>query len=225
MENRLTSSQTQLISEVLKKYGIDSPVLRAELTDHYAETIEVQIREGIDFEVAFERFKAENSWLKLRKLQHQHEEIHAKSFLRYFKGFLHEIFFGRRIWLSYPIFFLVYLTFSQPTVFVEAFIYLLQFTSIATAIYIIVRIASSNRKKLWDFKKVANLTAVQLYLGLYLPIAGFTSFGDLPFERFRFATEINVLFHSLWIFSLIFTLNAYQRSEMYRQNFLRTLAR
>lgn len=225
MGNRLTSSQTQLVSDVLKKYGIDSPVLRAELTDHFAESIELQMREGIDFDVAFEKFKADNSWLKLRKLQHQHEELHATSFLRYFRGFLREMFVGRRLWVTYPTFFLIYLIFSEPSVSSEAFICLLQFTSIATAIFMMVRIATSTRRKLWDFKKVINLTAIQLYLGLYLPIVGLTSFGHPPFQGFRFATEVNVIFHGLWIFSLIFTIEAYLRSEKFRRNFLRTLAR
>ncbi len=210
-----------MIVDQLKKYGIDSPDLRAELTDHYAERIEVQMSEGMDFQLAFEAFKASNSWLKLRKLQHLHEEIHTKRFLSYLRQFLREIFFGRISWVTYPVLVMLYFVFDSSYYFSEALLYLLQITSVAIALFTILKIAMSTRKKLIYFQRFLSFAFAQLYLGvyLYLPVLGYGSVGKPMFQDILLATELNVLFYGFWILSLIFTIRIYWRSEQYRLAF------
>jgi hypothetical protein len=84
MKNRyLSEVQLEQVSAVLKKYGIESDDLLDELTDHYARLIEEHMENGKTFDEAFGIFVSENSWLKLRKLQHAHWKYSEKSLLKF----------------------------------------------------------------------------------------------------------------------------------------------
>jgi hypothetical protein len=51
----LDQVQLKKVSDQLEKYGIESPDLRAELTDHYAGESEEQMLNGKTFDEAFNR--------------------------------------------------------------------------------------------------------------------------------------------------------------------------
>jgi hypothetical protein len=84
MKNQyLSEVQLEQVSAVLKKYGIESDDLLDELADHYARLIEERMESGKTFDEAFGKFVSENSWLKLRKLQHAHWKYSEKSLLKF----------------------------------------------------------------------------------------------------------------------------------------------
>lgn len=79
----LSDFQLDQVRAVLKKYGIESDDLLDELTDHYAGLLEEQIVNGASFDEAFQAFVSQNSWLKLRKLQHAHWKYSEKSLFKF----------------------------------------------------------------------------------------------------------------------------------------------
>jgi len=84
MKNQyLSEVQLEQVSAVLKRYGIESDDLLDELTDHYARLIEERMEKGETFDKAFGKFVSENSWLKLRKLQHAHWKYSEKSLFKF----------------------------------------------------------------------------------------------------------------------------------------------
>jgi len=87
----LSDLQLDQVRAVLKKYGIESDDLLDELTDHYAGLLEEQIEKGASFDEAFQTFVSENSWLKLRKLQHAHWKYTEKSTKRFLLSLLRDI--------------------------------------------------------------------------------------------------------------------------------------
>lgn len=87
----LSDFQLDQVRAVLKKYGIESDDLCDELTDHYAGKLEEQMESGTSFDEAFQAFVSENSWFKLRKLQHEHWKHADKSIKRYVLGLFREI--------------------------------------------------------------------------------------------------------------------------------------
>jgi len=105
----LSQVELEQIQSILKKYGIESTDLQEELTDHYAGKIEEQIKNGASFDEVFQKFVAENSWLKLRKLQHAHWKYAEKSLLKFIRGSLMELYSSYRlifvilavVWLSF----------------------------------------------------------------------------------------------------------------------------
>ena len=87
----MSDLQLDQVRAVLKKYGIESDDLLDELTDHYAGLLEEQIEKGASFDEAFQTFVSENSWLKLRKLQHAHWKYTEKSTKRFLLSLLRDI--------------------------------------------------------------------------------------------------------------------------------------
>jgi hypothetical protein len=93
----LSDFQLDQVRAVLKKYGIESDDLLDELTDHYAGLLEEQIGKGASFDEAFQTFTSENSWFKLRKLQHAHWKYADKSIKRYVLSHLKEIWLTPKV--------------------------------------------------------------------------------------------------------------------------------
>lgn len=93
----LSEFQVQKISDILRKYGIESPGLLEELTDHYSGEIEEKMEAGCSFEEAFDEFVGNNSWLKLRKLEHAYVEYRDKSLRRYIIARLKEVWMTPKI--------------------------------------------------------------------------------------------------------------------------------
>jgi hypothetical protein len=79
----LSESQVESVAAVLSKFGIESPGLMEELTDHFSGEIEEKMKKGESFEAAFDEFVANNSWLKLRKLEHAYVKYKEKSLRRF----------------------------------------------------------------------------------------------------------------------------------------------
>jgi hypothetical protein len=93
----LSDFQLDQVRVVLRKYGIESDDLCDELTDHYAGILEERIEKGASFDEAFQTFVSENSWLKLRKLQHAHWKYADKSIKRYVISLLREIWLTPKV--------------------------------------------------------------------------------------------------------------------------------
>ena len=93
----LSEFQLDQVRAVLRKYGIESDDLCEELTDHYAGLLEEQIEKGASFDEAFQTFVSENSWFKLRKLQHTHWKYADKSIKRYLLSLLREVWLTPKV--------------------------------------------------------------------------------------------------------------------------------
>lgn len=93
----LSEFQLDQVRSVLKKYGIESDDLCDELTDHYARQLEEQIENGASFDEVFQEFVAQNSWLKLRKLQHAHWKYSEKSLFKFMWNSLRSLYSFPRI--------------------------------------------------------------------------------------------------------------------------------
>lgn len=96
----LTSTQMARVDAQFKKYGVDSPELREELTDHFAAVIWERMEAGASFDQAFSQFVSENSWLKLRKLHWRHLEYSQKSVKRQALYALRKAYAGPLVWLT-----------------------------------------------------------------------------------------------------------------------------
>ena len=93
----LNEVQLEQIQTMLKKYGIESTDLLEELTDHYAGEMEERIKEGSSFDKVFQDFVSQNSWLKLRRLQHAHWKYSEKSLFKFVRGSLAELYSSFRL--------------------------------------------------------------------------------------------------------------------------------
>jgi len=110
----LSDFQLGQVRAVLKKYGIESDDLLDELTDHYAGLLEEQIDKGASFDEAFQTFVSENSWFKLRKLQHAHWKYADKSFKRFVLGLFKEIWLTPKVILTAGVIFGLFLLLRVP---------------------------------------------------------------------------------------------------------------
>jgi hypothetical protein len=201
----LSDAQLQALAAALKKYGIESPDLLAELTDHHAGLIESKMAAGQTFEDGLHAFKSENSWLKLRKLEFEHVRIQTKSFTRYLVLFLREMFIGPRFWVAYPIIGFLYYCIGLPTSAGGPVFYFIQGCSIGTGVAILFFILAKRRSKFKQFGPLISMSLMLLYLSAYLPAAALVPGHHLVFTGFALSALANLGFYTFWVFLLIFT--------------------
>ncbi len=199
------------ISNQLKNYGIDSPDLRAELTDHYAGEIEAQMESGKSFDEAFAKFVEANSWKKLRKLEHQHVEIQAKSFQSFLGYSLREVLIGRKFWITYPLIGFLYCIIGLPEGRGEPLLFLIQSISAGVAVGVIVFMLTKARKIQKQCGPLLSLAMFQLYLSVYLPVTNLVPWSHPVFDGFYLAQEVNTFYYALWIWGIYITWKFYRK--------------
>lgn len=190
----------------LKRYGIESPELLNELSDHYAEQMEERMAAGLSAEEAFAKFKGENSWLKLRKLEYKHAEQRAQTVQRMLKGQLFQLFLGPLSLFTYPIIVLIIWLSGQELGlwkhYFIAFHIALGFAAVAIMLYIIFAKLIKRRY----FATLFQVALWGLYLAIYVPITseGYFSFSFLAEGGFGMRLLFIVLYIAIAIVIFLF---------------------
>jgi hypothetical protein len=201
----LNDEQLHDLVRALKKYGIESPDLLSELTDHYAGEIESKMMKGATFQEALKEFRSENSWLKLRKLEFKHAQIQSGSFTRSLGLFMREMFFGPRFWIAYPTLAFIYYCVSLPFGAGEPIFYFVQGCSIGVAAGILIFVIARRRSKFRQFGPLITMSLMLIYLSVYLPFTGLVPEYHPIFTGFAFSNVASMVYYSFWVFLLIFT--------------------
>ena len=81
-ERDLTDAQVSLVIDFLKRWGIDSPELVFELTDHYCEMAKDKIEKGWSFEEVLDSWKSKKHFLSLKRIQSEFEKSFKKQWTR-----------------------------------------------------------------------------------------------------------------------------------------------
>lgn len=160
----LSDFQLDQVRAVLKKYGIESDDLLDELTDHYGGIIEDQIDKGSSFDEAFQEFVSQNSWLKLRKLQHAHWKYSEKSLFKFILRSIQSIYSFPQIAAPLAVgvllyYMLVFDTTWSRTILVGVHVGLI----IQTLALFISAILKYRRHKIQDIGYVAQVSVTVLY--------------------------------------------------------------
>lgn len=143
----ITDKQLNRISSQLQKYGIETADLNEELTDHFSEEIEEAMKEGETFEVAFSRFKNQNSWLKLRKLQHARWKEVETSYQKYILHILRDLWLSPKIVLVFGLAAVIYVLINQEEYIQTAIAGLIKGYILIQTGYIAFRLFSMSRRK------------------------------------------------------------------------------
>jgi len=100
-ERDLTDVQVSLVIDFLKRWGIDSPELVFELTDHYCEKAKEMMEQGWSFEKALDSWKTKEHFLSLKRIQSEFEKSFKKQWTRSQIKALKTVFTSvQLIWLS-----------------------------------------------------------------------------------------------------------------------------
>jgi len=101
----LSDAQVSLVIDFLKRWGIDSPELVFELTDHYCEKAKDKMEQGCSFKEALDSWKTKKQMKELRQIQSDFEVIVKK---KWWKAHLQAV---KRLLLSQQLFlFLAFLS-------------------------------------------------------------------------------------------------------------------
>jgi hypothetical protein len=96
----LSKEQESLVIDFLKRWGIESPELLVEMTDHYCEMAMEKIEKGWSFEKILDSWKTKPNYLSLRKIQAEYSKNFKKQwFQEHVKAFKKLFFTGQIIWL------------------------------------------------------------------------------------------------------------------------------
>jgi hypothetical protein len=100
-ERDLTDAQVSLVIDFLKRWGIDSPELVFELTDHYCEVAKERMEQGWSFEEVLDSWKTKKHFLSLKKIQGEFEKSFKEQWTRSQIKALKTVFTSTQLlWLS-----------------------------------------------------------------------------------------------------------------------------
>lgn len=98
-EKELTDAQVSLVIDFLKRWGIDSPELVFELTDHYCEKAKERMSSGSTFEEVLDSWKTKKHFRDLRKIESEFEGIMKRKWRRSLLLALKQLFFSQQLFL------------------------------------------------------------------------------------------------------------------------------
>ncbi|MGB6036477.1 MAG: hypothetical protein WBG42_09415 [Cryomorphaceae bacterium] len=161
----LSEFQLDQVRAVLKKYGIESDDLLDELTDHYSGLLEEQIEKGASFDEAFQTFVSENSWFKLRKLQHAHWKYADASIKRYVLGLLRELWLTPKVVITVGLIAGLIALLRLPVEETQWFFNVVHSSLIVLVLYILVSSYAYLRKyKSHDLRATAAMSGSMFYV-------------------------------------------------------------
>ncbi len=100
MVKELTPYEYRKLAQFLKRWGIDHPELLAEMTDHYGEKALDEIEKGSTLDSVLESWKTKSTFLTLRKIQREYEDLYPKRWNKTQWAVAKSIIFSRNLlWL------------------------------------------------------------------------------------------------------------------------------
>jgi len=95
----LTTQEHLKLIDFLKRWGIDSPELVFELTDHYTEKALERMTQGESFEAVLDSWKTKRHFYELRKIQSEFFKAIQKKWWKAHVYGLKNIFLSRQVFL------------------------------------------------------------------------------------------------------------------------------
>lgn len=119
MTIELTDAQVSLVIDFLKRWGIDSPELVFELTDHYCEKAKDKMEQGWSFENALDSWKTKKQMEELRQIQSDFEVIVKKKWWKSHLQAIRKLFLSKQLFLFAGVLGMMFLSyrFEQGSVF------------------------------------------------------------------------------------------------------------
>lgn len=115
----LTDAQVSLVIDFLKRWGIDSPELVFELTDHYCEKAKEKMADGWSFEKVLDSWKTKKHFLSLKRIQSEFEKSFKKQWTRSQIKALKTVFTSTQLlWLLFCIGVILFANYSGFGLFV-----------------------------------------------------------------------------------------------------------
>lgn len=110
-EKELTDAQVSLVIDFLKRWGIDSPELVFELTDHYCEKAKDGMASGLTFDEVLDSWKTKKHFRDLRKIESEFEGIMKRKWWRAHLLALKRLFFSKQLFLFVGVMAIMLLTY------------------------------------------------------------------------------------------------------------------
>lgn len=108
----LTDVQVSLVIDFLKRWGIDSPELVFELTDHYCEKAKDLMQHGWSFEKVLDSWKTKKHFRELKTLQSDFEQISKKKWWKAHLMAVKKLFLTRQFFAFFGVIVLMLLSYS-----------------------------------------------------------------------------------------------------------------
>jgi hypothetical protein len=108
----LTDVQVSKVIDFLKRWGIDSPELVFELTDHYCEKAKDQMKQGWSFEKVLDSWKTKKHFRELKSIQTEFESIVNKKWWRAHLSAVKKLFLSKQVFLYTAVLSIMYLCYQ-----------------------------------------------------------------------------------------------------------------
>jgi hypothetical protein len=111
-----------LVIDFLKRWGIDSPELVFELTDHYCEKAKERMEQGWSFQKALDSWKTKKHMKELRQIQTDYEVIVKKKWWKAHLQAIKKLFLSRQLFLFLGVLALMFLSYWFELGYVFSFV-------------------------------------------------------------------------------------------------------
>ncbi|MEM9051452.1 MAG: hypothetical protein AAGC47_05300 [Bacteroidota bacterium] len=201
----LTDKQVSQIIDFLKRWGIDSPELVYELTDHYCEKALEQMTEGKSFQQVLDSWKTKPHFLSLKKIQKEFEENFKKQWVRSQKAASLKIFTSKQIFIL-----IGFVGIVQFAIWWDLGVFLFGFSIAQFFAYILIMAYFFWIKK-WSriIELRDGVTAYVIYCTVFQFYLSSTDDGYLPEETIF---QVQTLYSLLFLGTTVFLYNLYKQS-------------
>jgi hypothetical protein len=107
----LTDVQVSLVIDFLKRWGIDSPELVFELTDHYCEVAKERMEQGWSFERVLDSWKTKKHMKELRHIQSDFEDTVKKKWWKAHLQAIRKLFLSKQLFVFSGVLVLMFLSY------------------------------------------------------------------------------------------------------------------
>jgi len=188
----LTKEQESMIISFLKRWGIESPDLLVEMTDHYCELAGESMNSGMTFEEALQSWKTKKNYLALRRIQSRFETSFKKQWLKAHLDALKAIFTTKQVFLLVAFGALIHLLYRlELGAWVSGFFLIKAAVSILVILYFITARKKYNR--VWEMRR-----SMVFWFGHYFIIADFIASdgytGEDPFTAHQLLIYLILIF-------------------------------
>lgn len=160
----LTEAQESIIIDFIKRWGVDSPELVAELMDHYCEMVLEEMAKGRDFREVVNSWKTKKTMLTLRGIEKSYAQQLSKNWKRDCKITTKEVLLGKPLLIIVPLYLLLVIGFQMEGIPNWIMLAFCVKSALGMGLLAWFVLLNKNRMRIYGFKRLGAYVAINVNL-------------------------------------------------------------
>lgn len=160
----LSEAQESIIIDFIKRWGVDSPELVAELMDHYCEMVLEEMVKGRDFQEVVNSWKTKKTMLSLRAIEKSYAKQLSKNWKRDSKITTKEVLLGKPILIIVPLYLLLVIGFQMDGIAKWIMVVFCLKSVVGMGLLSWFVLWNKNRMRIYGFKRLGAYVVININL-------------------------------------------------------------